>query len=425
MHAHGCRIQVAELMQTTDISGIDFRRFVPPGGLVAWGQGCAEPVPLTSALMAQRRNIGNFRAFVGGSFAGSTDPQHCDVVTFSSYIGMGRNAALSKAGRLDILPCAYSSMATSLVPPDLLMLQAAEDADGILRYAVACEYLPGLADRARAIVVEVNSEAPLSPQSPAIDMARVVAVVRTARAVIELPSGEADEVATRIGRIVAALVEDGATLQIGVGSLPETALRALSSHRDIGIHSGAIGDSVAALIEAGVVTNARKPVDRGVTVAGIFFGSARLNRLAHGNSAIRLAPTSYTHDAGIISGIDRFVSLNSAIEVDLTGAVNSEVANGVYVGGVGGAGEFTRAAARSRGGLPIIALGSTAARGKVSRIVDRLSGPTTISRSDAGIVVTEFGAADLRGKSLAERRRLMIEIAHPDVRAWLDSSPSY
>ncbi len=411
------------MYRDTNICDIDFRRLVSPGGLVAWGQGCAEPVPITSSLMEQRHAIGNFRVFVGGSFANSIDEKFCDAVSFRSYIGMGRNAALAKAAKLDILPCAYSSIATSFEPLDLLIVQAAEDPDGILRYAVACEYLADLAARARAIIVEVNSEAPLSPLAPAIDMAAVVAVVRTARPVIEFRPGEADEATMRIGKIVAGLVEDGATLQIGVGNLPEAALRALSSHREIGIHSGAIGDGVAALIEAGVITNSRKAVDRGVTVAGIFFGSTRLMRLAHGNGDIRLAPTSYTHDAAIMSGIDRFVSLNSAIEVDLTGAVNSEVANGVYVGGIGGAGEFTRAAARSRGGLPIIALGSTAARGKVSRIVDRLSGPATIARSDAGIVVTEFGAADLRGKSLAERRRLIIDIAHPDVRAWLDSSP--
>ncbi|MCD2172207.1 acetyl-CoA hydrolase/transferase family protein [Rhizobium sp. C4] len=408
-------------MVEAELSDIDFRRFVPPGGLVAWGQGCAEPVPVTQALMAQRRQIGRFRVFIGGSFADSVDPDHADDVAYMSYIGMGRNADLARAGKLAILPCAYSQIADALSPVDLLIVQAAQGPDGRLRYAIACEYLGDLERRARAIIVEINADAPWSPDAPEIDKTRIVAVVRTARAPIELPPSEPDDTMQQIGAIVAGLVEDGATLQIGVGTLPEAVLRSLGSHRDLGIHSGAIGDGVAALIEAGVVNNARKTVDTGVSVAGVFFGGARLNRLAHANRAIRLAPTSYTHDPRVIAGIDRFVSLNSAIEVDLYGAVNSEVANGAYLGGVGGAGEFTRAAALSRGGCPIIAMSSTAARGKVSRITAKLSGPTTISRSDAGIVVTEFGAADLRGRSLEERRRLMVSLAHPDFREQLDA----
>ncbi len=412
-------------MQEFAPSDIDFRRFVPPGGLVAWGQGCAEPAPLTEALMKQSEQIGRFRVFVGGSFAASVDPVHTGHVAYMSYIGMGRNADLARAGKLTILTSAYSQIADALDPVDLLIVQAAEGPDGQVRYAMACEYLGDLERSARAIMVEVNAQAPWSPDAPVIDRTRIVAATRSSRSPIEMPGGEPDGTMRQIGDIVAGLIEDGATLQIGVGSLPDAMLRSLHSHRDLGIHSGAIGDGVAALIESGVVNNARKTIDKGVTVAGIFFGGERLNRLAHGNGAITLAPTSYTHNQRVIGAIERFVSLNSAIEVDLSGAVNSEVANGAYVGGVGGAAEFTRAAALSRGGRPIIAAASTAARGKVSRIVAKLSGPTTISRSDAGIVVTEFGAVDLRGRSLEQRRRLMLSIAHPDFREQLEAATTF
>ncbi|MBD0417381.1 acetyl-CoA hydrolase/transferase family protein [Oryzicola mucosus] len=377
---------------------------------------------LTTALVEQRRKIGGFRAFVGGSFAGTVDPAFADDISYISYIGMGRNAALAKTGRLDILPCSYSRIADSLTAPDLVLVQAAEGPDGIIRYALACEYLPALAARAKAVVAEVNAEAPWSPGAPPIDTTQLAAVMRTSREVLQAPATLPDRSIARIAEIVAGLVEDRSTLQIGVGALPEAALKALSSHSDLGIHSGAIGDGVARLIEAGVVNNSRKKQDAGVTIAGIFFGGAALNRVAHGNHTIRLAPTSYTHHAPAIAAIDRFVSLNSAVEVDLYGSVNSEVANGAYVGGVGGGGEFARAAAQSRGGFSIIALTATAAGGKISRIVSRLSGPTTISRSDAGVVVTEFGAADLRGKTLSQRRKMMLDIAHPDFRAELEAS---
>lgn len=404
-------------------AAINFGRLVPAGGRVAWAQGCAEPLPLTSALVGQRQRIGGFSAFVGASFApASVDPAFAGEIAYSSYIGMGRNLALAKAGLLDALPTAYSRLGATLPPLDLLLVQLAQGPDGSLRYALACEYLPALARRARAVVAEVNAQAPWSPQAPAVEPGDLAALVRTSRPAIEWPAPAPDGAIASIAATVAGLVEDGATLQVGVGSLPEAALLALSGHRDLGVHSGAIGDGVAALMEAGVVTNARKRIDTGVTVAGVFFGTGRLNRLAHGNASIRLAPTEYTHDAATLSQLDRFVSLNAAIEVDLTGQVNSEVANGVYVGGVGGAAEFARAAMLSRGGVPVVALASTAARGSVSRIVRQLSGPVTVPRSDAGVIVTEFGAADLRGKSLAERRRLMIDLAHPDFRAALDGA---
>lgn len=409
-------------MLETPLADIDFSRFVPSGGLVAWGQGCAEPLPLSHALIQQRHLIGHFRIFIGASFAETVAPHYAEDVEYGSYIGMGRNALLAKAGRLEILPCAYSQIADVLPAVDLLMVQAVADPEGVLRYAVACEYLADLARKAQAIIVEVNDKAPWSPNAPPLDMTRVAAFIRTTRPLVTFPVSTPDGALERIGDLIAGIVEDGATLQVGVGSLPDAALQSLSSHRNLGIHSGAIGDGVAALIESGVVTNSCKPVDQGVSVAGIFFGGDRLCRLAHGNRQIRLAPTSYTHDSGLIASMNRFVSINSAIEVDLTGAVNSEVANGVYVGGIGGAAEFSRAAAKSHGGLPIIALSSTVSRGKISRVVAKLSGPTTIARSDAAIVVTEFGMADLRGKSLQERRRMMLELAHPDFRAGLDAA---
>jgi len=221
-----------------------------------------------------------------------------------------------------------------------------------------------------------------------------------------------------IARHVAGLVEDGATLQLGIGNVPEAVLAALHGHRDLGLHSGAVGDGIATLAEAGVLTHARKSRDRGVGIGGILMGGAALRRWAHRNPQLQLRGTEYTHDPEVLAASHQLTAINAAIEVDLTGQVNAEVAAGGYVGAVGGAVDFLRGAARSRGGLPIVALPATA-RG-ATRIVAQLSGPVSTPRSDAGLVVTEHGVADLRGQPLSRRVRRLLDIAAPEHRAALE-----
>lgn len=217
---------------------------------------------------------------------------------------------------------------------------------------------------------------------------------------------------------VAGLIEDGATPQLGIGNLPDAVLAALHGHRDLGLHSGAVPEGVVSLAEVGVLTNARKRFDPGVAIGGILMGGRSLRRWAHRNAALELRPSDYTHHPEVLAASHRLAAINSAIEVDLTGQINAEVAAGVYVGAVGGAMDFLRAAARSPGGLPIVALPSTA-RG-ASRIVATLSGPVSTPRADAGLVVTEFGVADLRGQTLSRRVRRMIDIADPQHREGLE-----
>jgi acetyl-CoA hydrolase len=189
-------------------------------------------------------------------------------------------------------------------------------------------------------------------------------------------------------------------------------VRHLRGHRDLGVHSGMITDGIAELIEAGVVTGARKTVDRGLTVAGFLMGTRALIARAAADRTIQLRDTRYTHDQAVLAAQHALVAINSATEVDLTGQANLETAAGRYVGAVGGAADFLRGAARSPGGLPVIVLPSTA--GAASRIVATLSGPATLARADAGVVVTEHGVADLRGLTLDRRRERMLAIAHPD-----------
>lgn len=283
---------------------------------------------------------------------------------------------------------------------------------------MADDYLSAAIDRARVVIAEVNDQVPWTHGTRTLTAADLDVIVFTSRPPAEIVKSVPGDAEERVAGHVAGLIEDGATLQLGLGALPEAIVARLADRRDLGVHSGQIGDAVADLMEAGVITGARKTVGRGRTVTGTLMGTSRLFRYADGNPAIELRDTRHTHDPEVLAAQERLVAINSAIEVDLSGQINAEVARGSYVGAVGGAIDFLRGAARSRGGLPIVALTSTAK--SASRIVANLRGPVSTSRADAGIIVTEYGVADLRGLSLEERRARMLAIAHPDHRTALE-----
>lgn len=394
---------------------IDFRAVIRPGDFVVWGQSCAEPVTLTAALLAQRADLGGITCFLGIPAADTARPEHADHVRFLSYCGSGSNRALAAAGVLEIYPGHYSTLPQLVSRADVVLVQvAAPDEHGRHRLALADDYLTAAVDRARVVIAEVNHQAPVTPGGRWLLDADIDIAVHTSRPVAESPGAVPTPATTAIGGHIAGLVPDGATIQFGIGSVPEAILGALGDCNDLGIHSGILNDAAVDLIDKGVVTNACKTTDRGVSVAALLTGTRRLFDHAHHNPAVSLHPIGYTHDPARLAAQHRFVAINSAIEVDLTGQVNAEVAGGRYVGAVGGGGEFLRAAAHSAGGVPIVALPATA--GGRTRIVERLSGPVSIPRSDAGVIVTEFGVADLRGLPLSERRERMLAIAHPDHR---------
>lgn len=403
----------------------DFARLVRPGDLVLWGQACAEPRTLTEGLFARRAEIGGFRCFLGIPVSDTVRPDHADRVSFLSYCGSGSNRALHRTGALDVVPVHYSQLpdllSTGPLRADVVLLQLSPpDASGRYSLGLGADYLRPAIGTARVVMAEVNDRVPWTHGGPTLTDADLDVVVRVSRPPAEFVRGAATEADRRIGHLVASLIDDGATLQLGLGGIPEAVLARLTDRRDLGIHSGQIGDTVAGLMEAGIITNRRKSVDAGVTVTGLLMGSERLFRYAHRNPAIEVRETGRTHDPAVLAAQERFVAINSAVEVDLTGQVNAEVVRGSYVGAVGGAMDFLRGAARSRGGLPVVALPSTA--GPAGRIVARLSGPVSTPRADAGVVVTEYGIADLRGLPLRQRRERMLALAHPDHRPGLETS---
>jgi acyl-CoA hydrolase len=402
---------------------LDFARYLRPGDGVVWGQACAEPRTLVEALLA--RPVPGLTAFTGIPAGARIDERQASGIRLISYTGAGHNAALHAAGLLDILPAPYSDFpglfrsGRGRVRADAVLVQLSPpDAAGRHSLGLAREYLADALAQARVIIGEVSPQVPWTHGAPALTRDQLTAVVPSAYPPAEWPAAAPTAVQRAIARHVAGLIDDGATLQFGVGALTDAITAELAGHRQLGVHSGLLPDGLADLMEGGVVTGERKTVDRGIAVGGLLLGGRRLFDYADGNEAIELRPTSYTHDAAVLAEQFRFVALNSALEVDLTGQVNAEVVRGRYIGSVGGAADFLRGAARSRGGVPVVMLPATA--GTASRIVAELSGPVSTARGDAGVVVTEHGVADLRGLPLRERAERMIAIAEPGLRPELD-----
>lgn len=405
---------------------IDLKGMVRAGDTVFWGQGTSEPLTLSEALVRQRADLGRINVFLGASFSNTLQPEHADFLSFTSYGGIGANQRLSKAGVLRILPCHYSHIpaliARGELRCDVAFLQlSAPNATGEYSLGVANDYMLDAARGARVVIAEINDQTPWTYSSEPPTGIRIDYLVHASRPVVALKAQTIGEVERQISLYAARYIPDGAVLETGIGAVPDAVLSALHGHRNLGVHTGMIGDSVMELMEAGVVTNLLKPVDRGISVTGVLFGSERLFKFAHENQAIRLSPARYTHSASVLARFANLVAINSAVEVDLTGQVNAEVSDSAYIGAVGGQVDFVRAATNSAHGRSIIALPSTAQLGKRSRIVARTSGGvTTTPRSDADIVVTEWGAAELRGQTIPERTRRMIAIAHPAFREQLE-----
>jgi acetyl-CoA hydrolase len=409
--------------EISDIGSVDLDRYIRPGDLVVWGQGCAEPLSLADALANQRGRLGRVRCFTGISRSAAVRVENCDCLSFVSYSAAGANRALADAGVLEILPVHYSELPRILgsgpLRADVLFLSLPPAGpDGTFGLGLGADYPATLIGRARTVIAEINDQVPDVRADRRVHRDEIDMLVHVSRPPPEHPMAPARGSEDAIAGHVAGLIPDGATIQLGIGSIPSAVASRLRGHRDLGIHSGVITDAVADLIEAGVVTGARKSVDPGMVITGFLMGSRALVELAARDRSIELRDTRYTHDPAVLAAQRQLVAINSATEVDLTGQVNSETAASRYVGAVGGATDFLRGAARSEGGVPVIALPSTA--GPASRIVARLSGPASQSRADAGVIVTEYGIADLRGLTLSQRQERMLAIAHPEHRAALE-----
>lgn len=374
----------------------DLASFIRPGDGIVAGQACAEPQTLMEALVAQRGAYSGASLFLGVNYAGVVKPAHADHLRLSSYCGAGHNRALADAGVLDIHPHPYSRLAALIrerkIPCDVALVQLSPpNSRGEYSMGLAVDYLPPAIASARVLIAEVNDRVPFTHTEKRFRKEDFDLVVESSREPAAAPPGRSGEADLAIARHAAAFIPDGATLEFGLGVLPDTVCAALAGRRGIRIHSGTIGDGVIGLGSEDIV-------------CGQLIGSRKLFDFARENAAIRMRSTEHTHDPRVLSSLQTFIAINSAVEVDLTGQVNAEVAKGSYLGAVGGALDFMRAAASSPGGVSLLVL-------PAARIVEQLSGPVSTPRSEAGVIVTERGAADLRGCTLKERRKRMLSIS--------------
>jgi len=412
---------------STHADGLELGAFLRPGDHVVWGQACGEPTTLLEALIAQADSIGRLSGFAATSFSGILDAKAAEKISLSSMGAIGALRTVAATGRLGIVPCHVSQVGPmieqGLIGCDVAFVQVSPpDANGNHSFGLINDFVQAAVAKARVVIAEVNERVPFTFGDAALPAARIDCAVHVARNPVEVAPAQIGETDLAIAKIVAGYIEDGAVLQVGIGAVPDAILRLLQDRRDLGVHSGMIGDGLVDLVAAGVVTNALKPIDPGVSITGALIGTRRLYDFVDRNPKINMRSSSYTHNEAVLSRLSRLVTINSAVEVDLTGQVNAEQSGGQYLGGTGGQVDYVRAGSRSRGGHSIIALPATAKGGKISRITAALSGPVTTARSDVDVIVTEFGAAELKGQTLAERARRLVGIAHPDFREELDQA---
>jgi len=401
------------------------RSLIRPGDRV-WVAGSAnEPTALLEAIAAEGVPAGV--TFVQFPLAGYNTTDFTRLAADARLETFFMTPALKDADRerLAFVPmqmrAVYDYVARDI---DVALVQAARDRNGVLRLGPNVDFAAAALASASRVGVELNSSFVAPAGAPVLDERRIDVVIETRRPLFELKPPVVDEAARSIGSLVASLIRDGDCLQTGIGGIPAAILAELGERNDLGLHGGLLDDGGMRLIRRGNVTGAVKQRDKGIHVTGMALGSAGLIDWLADTPSVRFEPASYTHEVGVIRELDNFVSINSAVEVDLFGQVNAEFADGRQLSGTGGSVDFMRAAAVSRGGRSIVAMNATARGGTVSRIVPRVELVTAL-RTDVDLVVTEFGIARLRGRPVRERAEALIELAAPEFRAELrDRLPS-
>ena len=388
--------------------------------------GCNNPEELVRALVARADELENVEVahLLTFGYAEHTNAKHQKSFRHRAMFTGGNVRQAVNEGRADWVPVFLSEIPrlinSGLQPVDVAMIHLSPpDEHGFCSYGVGVECSKAAAERASKVLALVNKQMPRSLGDAFIHVSKLTHVVEIDRLPVELPgAGQVGEVAKAIGRNIAELIPDGATLQMGIGEIPDGVLLYLKHKKNLGIHTEMFSDGLIELFEAGVITGEAKTLHRGKIVASFILGSRKTFDFIDNNPYVEFHHSDYVNDPFIIARHDNMVAINSAISVDITGQVNSDsIGRNVY-SGFGGQVDFIRGASRSRNGKPIIALPATAKDGQISRIVDVLAEGAGVvtSRGDVHYVVTEFGVADLYGKCLRERAQALIGVADPRFR---------
>jgi 4-hydroxybutyrate CoA-transferase len=338
--------------------------------------------------------------------------------------GVARKAI--EEGRAFFTPSHFSQIprlfTDGILPVDVtLCMVSPPDEHGFCSFGVSVDYTKPAAGVSKTVIAAVSPHMPRTFGDSFIHVSEIDHIVETEDKPIVLNPPKITDVDAKIGGFCAELINDGDCLQLGIGAVPDSILGFLKDKKDLGVHSEMFSDGAVDLVEAGVITCARKNYNKGVMVANFLMGTEKLYRFVHDNPMVAMHPADYTNNPAIVARNDNMVSVNATLQIDLTGQASSETLGYRHYSGSGGQADFIRGAAWSRGGRSILALHSTASGGKVSRIVCALSegAVVTTTRTDIHYVVTEYGIANLRGKSVPERAKALIAIAHPDFRGEL------
>ncbi len=417
-----------ELYRGKHRSAAEAMDFIRSGDRIIVPTGVGEPPALLEALSDRRREWRDVTVsqILAMRKYGYIDRETAEHVRHVALFFGGATRAGGQEGWIDFAPNYFSEIPQLIergqVGADVVLSMASPmDAHGYFSISLGVDYTMAAIAKARAVVLEVNPNVPFAFGNCHVHVSQVAALVETSAPLLEVKLPTIGPIQEAIGHYVAEMIDDGSTLQIGYGGIPDAVVMQLTNKRDLGVHTEMLGDGILSLIEQGVVTNGRKTWMPGKSIATFALGSARLHRFMDRNPALEMHPVDFTNDPFLAARNDNLVAINATLQVDLLGQCGSESLGHAPYSGTGGQSDFVRAANRSRGGKAIIVLPSTAVSGTVSRIVPTLTAGTHVSTSknDINYVVTEHGVAQLRGKSAKERAAALIAIAHPDFRGEL------
>ena len=421
-------MNLSEIYKSKLISASEAVKHIKSEDRVVIAHAVGEPKDLVKAMVNNHENYHNVEivhmvALGPGEYTNSEMKDHFRHNAL--FIGASTRKAVNER-RADFTPCFFSEAPRLFkeghMPIDVVMLQVSKpDEHGYCSFGTSCDYTKPATENAKLIIAEVNENMPRTFGDNFIHIKDMDYLVETNYPLVELKPSKISDVEKAIGMNCAKLIEDGSTLQLGIGSIPDAVLMFLKDKKDLGIHSEMISDGVVDLYNEGVITNKRKTLHKDKMIVTFLMGTKKLYDFVDNNPEVELYPVDYVNDPKVIMQNYKMVSINSCIQVDLMGQVVSETIGTKQFSGVGGQVDYVRGASMSEGGKSILAMPSTAAKGKISRIVSCLDkgAAVTTTRNDVQYIVTEYGIADLRGKSLRERAELLINIAHPNFREQL------
>lgn len=400
---------------------------VQSGDRIVFSHACGEGQYLTDELVNQAERLENVEIvhMVAMGTAPYCQPGMEKHFRHNALFVGGSTRKAVEEGRADYTPCFFHEIprlfTDGCLPVDVAFIQVSlPDERGYCSFGISVDYTQPAAQAAKLVIAQVNKNMPYT-YGNGIHLKDIDFIVEKDEPLIELPPPKIGETERKIGEYVASLIHDGDTLQLGIGAIPDAVLSFLGEKKNLGIHSEMFSDGVVDLARKGVITNTKKTINPGKFVSCFLMGTRKLYDFVDHNEDVLIEAVDYTNDPFVVAKIDNIISINSAIQVDLMGQTNSEMIGNRQFSGVGGQVDFVRGASRAKGGKAIIAMPATAAKGKISKIVPLLDegSAVTTSRNDIDYVVTEFGIASLKGKTLRQRAKALIEIANPKFKASL------